>query len=423
MAERAKLTKPVVKGADAGSAERFIWDTELPGFGLRVWPSGRRAFVVQYRVHGGRGGRQRRITLGTYPTLSVEDARDAAGDALAKARLGKDAATEREQARSAETVAELVGLWKSEAAHLNRRTGAVRSAYSLAGELGRIDAHVIPLLGKKRLGELGRADVERFRDAVARGATKGERKTKPRGRARVRGGTGTATRTVRLLSSIFAFGVDRDLLPNNPCQGVRLTPVKALNRFLSGAELERLGRALAVAADEGAHPHGLNIIRLLALTGARKSEIAGLRWSEVDFDHGCLRLAKSKTGAKVIPLAPAALAILEGLDPQAGSEWVFAASRGAGHFVNVGKTWDGVRDRAGLAGVRLHDLRHTFASFGAAGGFGLPVIGALLGHKQPATTARYAHLADDPLRRAAARIGDEIGAAMSTAGRKSNLGH
>lgn len=412
MAERVQLTADTVTDAEAGEKDRFIWDSKLAGFGLRVWPSGRRTFVVQYRVHGGRGGRQRRVTLGTFPTLLVTEARKAAREALAKARLGTDTADERDNARTAETVGDLVELWLAEGAHINRRNGAVRSAVSLAGERGRVDAHVRPLLWSKRLVDLTRADIERFRDAVARGATRGERKTKLRGAARVRGGTGTATRTVRMLSSIFAFGVDRRLLVENPCRGVRLKPVREMNRFLSGAELQRVGLALEDAAAAGAHPHGLNIIRLLALTGARKSEIAGLRWGDVDFDHECLRLAKSKTGAKVIQLAPAALAVLDGLDHQKGVDWVFPASRGKGHFVNVGKTWAAVRALAGLSDVRLHDLRHTFASFGAAGGLGLPVIGALLGHRQAATTQRYAHLADDPLKRAAARIGGEIGAAL-----------
>jgi integrase len=320
---------------------------------------------------------------------------------------------ERDNARTAATVAELIDLWLREAAHLNRRTGAVRSAASVAGEKGRIDAHIRPLLGKKRLNELNRADVERLRDQIARGATKGERKTKLRGRARVRGGSGTATRTVRLLSSIFAFAVDRGLIDENPCRGVRLTPGRAMNRFLSGDELRRLGAALEAAKAAGAHPHGLNIIRLLALTGARKTEIAGLRWSEIDLPGQCLRLSASKTGAKVIPLGPAALTVLTALEREHGKEWAFPASRGDGFYPNVGKVWEEVRKRAELDGVRLHDLRHTFASFGAAGGFGLPVIGALLGHRQPATTARYAHLADDPLRRAVKRIDGAIDAALT----------
>jgi len=333
---------------------------------------------------------------------------------LASARLGNDMAVARDKARVADTVADLVRVWLGEAAHLNRRTGAARSERSLAGEVGRIEAHVLPLLGSRRLADVSRADIERFRDQVARGATRATRKTKLRGRARVRGGPGTAARTVRLLSSIFAFAVDRRLVPDNPCRGVRLAPARAMDRFLSSEELARLGEALRRFESEGGHPSSAAIIRLLALTGARRSEITGLRWSEVDLEHGLLRLATTKTGPKTILLSPGACAVLAAQLPHSGSDFVFPASHGKTPHGNLGRAWAGIRIRADLKDVRLHDLRHTFASFGAAGGFGLPVIGALLGHRQPATTARYAHLADDPVRRAAYRIGNEIGDAMES---------
>jgi len=410
--ERVRLTKTLVERSGKPGAETWIWDSDLPGFGLRVWPSGKRSFVAQYRVGGGRGGRQRRLTLGTYPTLTVEKARKAAGDALATAQLGGDAAKARDDARIADTVSDLCDLWLAEAAHLNRRTGAVRSAKNVAGERGRIDSHVRPLIGNKRLKELNRADIERFRDQVARGATKGQRATRVRGLARVRGGTGTAKRTVTLLSSVLGFGCDRGLIADNPVRGIRHAPGRVMQRFLSPDELGRLGAALEAMEGEGANPSALTIIRMLALTGARRGEISGLRWREVDFQRGLIRLEASKTGAKVFPLAPPALVILEALPRTAGSEFVFPAASGDSHFQGLGKVWTEARERAGLADVRLHDLRHTFASFGAAGGFGLPVIGALLGHRQAATTARYAHLADDPLKHAAGRIGGEIGAAM-----------
>ncbi len=413
MATRLKLTKDSVGEIQAADAEQFIWDTDQPGFGMRVWPSGRMAYIAQYRLHGGRGGRQRRVTVGKHPEMDPGDARKLARKIIAKATLGTDAAAERDKARKADTVSDLVDVWLEEAAHISRRTGESRTATNVAGERGRIDAHVRPQLGKRRLMELQRRDIERFRDAVARGATRRTTKTKLRGRAVVRGGAGTAARTVRMLSSIFAFAIDLGLMPENPCKGVRLNPTKAMERFLSGEELQRLGVALAGAEAAGVHSGGLNIIRLLALTGARKTEIAALEWSSVDFERECLRLKTSKTGAKVIQLAPPALTILTDIERQKGSDYVFPAARGKGHFDNVGKVWVRVRERAGLDDVRLHDLRHTFASFGATGGFGLPVIGALLGHRQAATTARYAHLADDPLRRAAARIGGEIGAAMA----------
>lgn len=408
-----KITKRSVDAAQPGDVERFLWDTELAGFGLRVWPSGRKTFVAQFRVSGGRNGRGRRMTVGTYPTLTVDEARVQARSYLARAMLGDDPAKDRDRARAAETVNDLVDLWLKEAAHRNRRTGAERSPSSVNDEKGRIEAHVRPLIGGRRLIELGRSDVEKFRDQVTRGDSKGDRRTKSRGVARVRGGNGAATRTVRLLSSIFAFGVDQGLLLDNPVRGVRLTPGKPKNRFLSEVELQRLGLTLATMEQEGCHPFPVAVIRLLALTGARRNEITALKWSEVDFDNSMLRLRTSKTGAKTIPLAPPAKEILIGLPRMEGASFLFPAASGGGHIQNVGRVWSTIRGRADLKDVRLHDLRHTFASFGAARGFGLPVIGALLGHHQMSTTQRYAHLADDPVRAAADRIGGTIAAAMS----------
>jgi integrase len=156
----------------------------------------------------------------------------------------------------------------------------------------------------------------------------------------------------------------------------------------------------------------VKIIELLMLTGARRQEISGLRWSEVDFAFSVLRLETSKTGAKIVPLASAALACLEAIhgEPDADPVWVFPNARGDGPYDGVGRAWDRLRAQAGLEGVRLHDLRHTFASVGAGQGVGLALIGGLLGHTQASTTQRYAHLADDPLRRAAEKIADDIAA-------------
>ena len=155
------------------------------------------------------------------------------------------------------------------------------------------------------------------------------------------------------------------------------------------------------------------IIRLLALTGARRNEIESLKWSEVELVRNILRLEDSKTGAKVIPLAPAAKSILAEAPHIEGSPYVFPAASGEGHYQGIGKVWRAVRKAAKLEDVRLHDLRHTFASYGAAGGLSLPIIGKLLGHSQAATTQRYAHLADDPVQQAANQIGDTIAAAMA----------
>jgi integrase len=182
--------------------------------------------------------------------------------------------------------------------------------------------------------------------------------------------------------------------------------------FLSPAELAKLGDALATCETKGANPAAVAIIRLLAFTGARKGEIAGLRWSEVDLERGYLRLGDSKTGAKVVPLGAPAIEILAGIIPIEGSPFVFPAASGESHFQGVEKLWRKVRADAGFPTLRMHDLRHSFASVGLARGDALPVIGAILGHSDVKTTSRYAHLADDPVRKAANDIANSVHAAF-----------
>jgi integrase len=248
---------------------------------------------------------------------------------------------------------------------------------------------------------------------VAAGKTAADVKTKKRGRAIVEGGKGTATRTVGLLGGIMSFAVSRHMRVDNPVRGVKRYSDQKGGRFLSPNELGTIGAALANAEAAGANPSAIAIIRLLALTGARKSEIVSLRWSEVDLERSCLRLVDSKTGAKVIPLGAPACQILAGLDRLRGSAFAFPAGSGDSHFQGVDKVWREVRQAAEFPTLRMHDLRHSFASIGLARGDTLPLIGAILGHADVKTTSRYAHLADDPVRTAADGIARTIQAAMS----------
>ena len=181
---------------------------------------------------------------------------------------------------------------------------------------------------------------------------------------------------------------------------------------MSPAELGRLGDTLSVAEEEGSNPVAIAAIRLLAMTGCRKSEILTLRWEHVDFERGCLRLPDSKTGAKVVPVGAPVLQLLTGLSRIDGNPYALPSSIGEGHFVGLPKIWRRVREKAGLPDLRLHDLRHSFASVGAASGDSLLIIGKLLGHTHSATTQRYAHLSDNPLKATAERISGQIAAAM-----------
>jgi integrase len=208
--------------------------------------------------------------------------------------------------------------------------------------------------------------------------------------------------------------VDAGFIERNPALGIRLPAAGKRHRYLSPEEVRKLGEVLHRHNASQTAATAATVIKLLILTGARRSEIEGLKWSEVDFRFGMLRKETSKTGAKIIPLARAALLILEQERQWAPENrvWVFPGTKGEGHFDGLGKEWEKVRKLAGIADVRIHDLRHTFASFGAGGGVGLPLIGGILGHSQASTTQRYAHLADTPLRAAANVIGSEIAASL-----------
>ena len=214
-----------------------------------------------------------------------------------------------------------------------------------------------------------------------------------------------------MLGAVLTFAINRGLADDNPIRGIKRFPERRFERYLSNAELARLGDALTAAQEAGENSSAVAAIRLLALTGCRKSEILSLRWEDVEGDR--LRLPDSKTGAKVVPLGAAAREVLASLEPIEDNPYVFPSPAGDGHFVGLQKVWARIREHAGLSDVRLHDLRHSFASVGAAAGDSIYIIGKLLGHRQSATTQRYAHLADDPLRAAADRISGTIAAAMS----------
>jgi integrase len=280
---------------------------------------------------------------------------------------------------------------------------------------GRIAHHLRPLLGKLRADRIGRADIERMRNTVAAGKTANQVVASDRRRpgSIATGGAGVAAQCVALVSSIYAFAIGRGLCTGNPARGVKKTPVRKVERFLSEGEIARLAQALDEEAKQSANPYPPAAIKLLLLTGCRKGEIVNLFWEHVHFEHECMRLPDSKTGAKVIYLNAPARALLRELPRLAGNPRVIPGIRADSAGPAIDKVWVRVRNAAGLADVRLHDLRHSFASVGAAGGLSLPIIGALLGHRHATTTARYAHLSADPLRAANDAVGARIAAAMN----------
>jgi integrase len=402
-----KLTKRVVDALPIPARPAFYFDSDLKGFGLKVMPSGVKTFIVEYRPGvGGRTAPKRRVTLGRYGALTTDEAQDLAKGTLGQVAAGKDPASERAKARAELTVSDVCDLYLREGCEAKKPS-------TLVTDRGRIERHIKPLLGRKRISEVSRGDVERFMRDVANGKTAADVKTGLHGRAIVEGGRGTATRTVGLLGGIMSFAVSREFRGENPVRGVKRYADKKGQTLLSAAELGAIGAALRELEETGANPAAIAIVRLLALTGARKTEIASLRWSEVDLDRGYLRLGDSKTGAKVVPIGPAAQEVLASTPRIANSDYVFPASSGTSHFQGTEKVWRMVRTRAGFDKLRLHDLRHGFASVGLAGGSALPVIGAILGHADVKTTSRYAHLADDPVKKAADQISETISAAIN----------
>lgn len=401
-----KLTKSAIDAASPRDEDYFLWDSELKGFGIKIAKGGRKSYVCKYRTGNGRKAPTRRMTIGAHGSpWTVDQARSEARKILGRAANGGDPAKEKQEEKKQITVAQLCDLYMENGV-------GMKKASTVATDRGRIERHIKPLLGRKKVRDVTRADVKRFLQDMAGGKTSVDMKTGLRGRAIVTGGKGTATRTVGLLGGIFSYAFDCGLIELNPVHGVKRYADRRGQRYLSQQELAALGKALADGEERDLNPQALAILKLLVLTGARKGEIETLRWDAVDFDAGYLRLADSKTGQKAFPLNAGALEILSKIPRLDGSPYVFPAHRSERHYEGTPKVWRIIRSMAGLDDVRMHDLRHSFASIAVSGGASLPIIGALLGHADSATTQRYAHLHDDPLKAAAEAVGDKISAML-----------
>lgn len=409
-----RIGKRLVDGLETTGREYFIWDDDLSGFGVRVRASGTKSYVFQYRSGAGRTAPTRRLTIGSTTKLAPEQARKIARDSVGSVASGEDPAKTKSDDRKALTVAQLCDLFISE--HAKPKLKA--STAALYEQLLRSD--VIPNVGTTRVTKLRRSDVHRLHLA--------KQKTPYQ-----------ANNLLRVMQSMFNFAVARGLVPEgfNPAKGIVTYRGEARERLLSLDELERLGTSLEKGQAEGfpwhidpgmpesrlkhvaksaasqrnkIDAHSAAALRLLLFTGCRLREILHLEWAHVDLERGLLLLPDSKTGRKTVILNGPALKVLQEI--ARSSRYVIRGSRDDIPRADLKKPWRAVTRHAGLEGLRIHDLRHNFASFGAGGGLGLPIIGRLLGHTQPATTARYAHLDTDPLRRASNKIAETISAAL-----------
>jgi integrase len=406
-----QITKRFVDGLKPRAGEYTVYDGQLPGFGIRVRPSGTKSYVVVYRAGAGRGALVRRFLVANVGKITPEAARKRAKAILGAVAHGKDPVAEKAAECGAMTVAELADRFMAEHVEQKRKPGTAVFYRHLLDKIIRLE------LGTTKADKVTRATVAKLHGRL--GATPFQ-----------------ANRVLAVVGSMYAFAGRSGIVAEgiNPARRIEQFKEHRRERFLTGDELVRLGAAIREAETKGIPwsvdeagpkakhlpksnnrftkigPFAAAAIRLLLFTGCRLREILHLKWEQLDPERGLLFLADSKTGRKTVILNAPALAVLAGLDRF--GPYVVPGDDPHRPRADLKRPWEAVAKRAGLHGVRLHDLRHTYASFGAGGGLGLPIIGKLLGHSQASTTQRYAHLDADPLRRASEAIGGRIAAAL-----------
>lgn len=380
---RARISKTVVDALQPGDMVR---DTDIIGFGVRR-QRGAPVYFVRKRVDG--VGKW--ITIGTHGAGWTPDkARKEAHSILGVIADGGDPSAAKKLDRDRSRVADAAELFLSH--HGPKLKPRTCEEYERLFKL-----HILPAFGHRRVDEINRTDVARFH--AERSDTKAG-----------------ANFALACLSKFMSWAEEHGLRPenSNPCRRVKKYAAVKRERYLTAEEFARLGAELDRVDDEGEEsPFVTAALRLLILTGARLNEMLTLKWSYVDLERGLLFLPDSKTGQKTIRLSAAAMDILKALPRLTGNAYVLPGRIEGQRLINLQKPWRRIRERAGIPDVRIHDLRHSFASVAAASGGSLPMIGKLLGHTQPQTTARYAHLADDPLRDLNQRVGSAIAEALA----------
>ncbi|NOX95827.1 MAG: tyrosine-type recombinase/integrase [Alphaproteobacteria bacterium] len=380
----SRLTK---RRVDAAKPGQTIWDGDIPGFGLRVSKGGVKSYILKYR----RSGVQRWLTFGRHGAPWTPDAaRKEAKKLIGRILEGADPAAERTTDQKADTLKVFAERYTADYAEPHKKSKTVNDEHR------NLRNHILPTLGNMKVKDITRADVTRLHLGM---------RDKPY----------AANRCLSLMQHMFkmaeVWGVRAD--GSNPSNHVEKFKETSRERFLSERELKRLGRVLRVVEQAGQRPYVIAAIRLLLFTGARLREILNLQWTEVDLGAGLLRLADSKTGKKTIALSAPAIEVLSSLPRIEGNPHVICGAKIGASLVNLQKPWQRIRKAALINDVRLHDLRHSYASVAAASGHSLPLIGSLLGHSQPQTTQRYAHMSDDPRRAAADQIAGNIAASLA----------
>lgn len=403
----AKLTKRIVDAAESRRSDYVIWDDELPGFGLRVFTSGKRSYVIQYR----KSGRSRRFTIGLHGVWTPELARQEARVQLGRIARGEDPAEEKQIDHKSMSVKELCNLYLKDlqAGLVLGKGGRPKKPSTIVSDIGRIQRHLIPLLGTRRVKDLTRADITKAMKEIMAGRTRLVAKTeKLRGKSIVKGGVGTATRTIGLFGGILTYAVEAGIIDVNPAHGVRRPKDNVRERRLSEAEYRTLGEMLRKAAENETYCMTADIIRQLALTGCRRTEMITLRWDEADMASSCLRLTDSKEGRSIRPIGLPVVEYLENRRSEAAGEYVFPGRDSDAAFGSFPNHWKKIFADSPLADITPHVLRHSFASIANDLGFTEITIAALVGHAKGSVTSNYIHTIDTALIMAADTIAGYI---------------
>jgi len=376
------ISKRTVDALAVETSDAVFWDRDLPGFGVRVYPSGRKVYVAQARAHSA----PRRVTLGQHGDITADQARKHAAVVIDRIKKGEDPTASTAQLEL--TVLDLAGRYMTGhvAQNCNPHTAGIYR--------GSLENHILPALGAKPVAAVDGGHIS---------ALHYQMRHTPR----------AANRALMILSKMFSLATVWGMLPEgtNPCRGVRKYKERKRERFLTVDEYRHLGAALTEAEATGTVScHAVAAFRLLMLTGCRLTEILTLRWDDVDRTAGELRLRVGKTGARKVALTPMAERVLASIPRIPGNPWVIADARTGGHLKSLYADWHWLREGVGLEELRIHDLRHSYASRALALGESLSMIGKLLGHLDMESTARYAHLARETERAAAGRVGASIGA-------------
>lgn len=386
-----RLTKSLIEKAKPKKKPYYLWDNKLSGFGCRIYSTGKKSYVLTYRNEM---GVQKRPVLGRHGIITLDEAHEKARKWLLDVSAGHDPQEELLEERKRPSVKDFAKRYFTDYAIIKKKLSSIRVDQT------NMRLHILPAMGHKRIDRITRNDIQRLHSSM-------------------HNTPGAANRVLALLSKMMNLAEKWGERPDfsNPCRHIEKYEEKKLGRYIKPEEFKRLGKTLRLieleaipmrAVDGAARIRMIQAIRLLILTGCRVGEILSLKWRYIDFTNKIIMLPDSKTGEKALYLSDAAMDVLQAVAPLERSDYVFPGRHGRGHLARMGHLWLRIRREAKIEDLRLHDLRHGFASVGVGMGESLPMVGQLLGHTQAQTTARYAHLAKTPMLNAANRIANRI---------------